>query len=155
MSTLETETLESQTSAADADTAAVPESEQSAAHTPTASAPASTALDTDRLDEDVATLKRQKDVWARLPVSEKFHHIMEMRRKLGEVADRWVQATAQAKGLSQNSPLIGEEWASGPWSLAHGLNRYADTFYALERDEDLLDQAGNIRARKMVKPLWM
>jgi aldehyde dehydrogenase (NAD(P)+) len=100
------------------------------------------------LDACVATLERQKDVWARLPLSEKFHHIMEMRRKLGEVAERWVQTAAAAKGLAEDSPLVGEEWAGGPWTLAHGLNRYADTFYALDHGEDLLDQVGDVRQRK-------
>ena len=100
------------------------------------------------LDQYVETLARQKDVWAKLPLTEKFHHIMEMRRKLGEVDDRWVQLSAQAKGLPQDSPLLGEEWANGPWTTAHALNRYADTFRTLEHGDDLLDHVGKVHTRK-------
>ena len=100
------------------------------------------------LDQYVDTLARQKDVWAKLPLTEKFHHIMEMRRKLGEVDDRWVQLSAQAKGLPEDSPLLGEEWATGPWTMAHALNRYADTFHTLEHGDDLLDHVGKVHTRK-------
>ncbi|MCB0046465.1 MAG: aldehyde dehydrogenase [Caldilineaceae bacterium] len=101
-----------------------------------------------QLDSYVQTLQQQKDIWANLELPEKFHHIMEMRRKLKEVAERWVYLAAEAKGLTPDSPLLGEEWAGGPWTLAHGLNRYAETFYALEHGDDLLKNAGDIRVHK-------
>ncbi len=105
-------------------------------------------MDNASLDQAIATLQTQKDIWAKLPVVEKFHHLMEMRRRTGEVAASWVELAAQAKGLPADSPLVGEEWSTGPWALLHGLNRYAATLHALAHGEELLDKVGPVRTRR-------
>lgn len=112
---------------------------------PHASAPP--GVDTHALDAKIARLQAHKDDWARLPLEEKIHHLGEMRRRTGKVAEEWVEAAAKAKGIPLDSPLVGEEWAAGPWALLHGINRYVETLVALAKGEDLLKHAGPIRTR--------
>ncbi len=104
-------------------------------------------MDTRELDAKIARLQVRKDDWARLPLEEKIHHLGEMRRRTGRVAREWVEAAAQAKGIPLDSPLVGEEWAGGPWALLHGINRYVETLVALSRGDDLLDYTGPVRTR--------
>lgn len=66
------------------------------------------------LDAAVAELRERKDRWARLPAAKKIPYLVRMRRTAGEVAERWVRAAAEAKGIPAGSPLAGEEWMSGP-----------------------------------------
>ena len=99
------------------------------------------------LDQALATLAVQKDIWATLPPGERFHHLMEIRRKIGRVAQRWVELAVAAKGIDPDSPWVGEEWSTGPWSLLHGVNRYLETLHALEHGVDPLEHAGHTRTR--------
>ncbi|RME55343.1 MAG: aldehyde dehydrogenase, partial [Caldilineae bacterium] len=99
----------------------------------------------ERLDRAIARLQARKDDWLRLPLAEKIHHLGELRRRTGKVAERWVAAAAQAKGLPADSNLVGEEWSAGPWAFLHGINRYVETLVALDEGDDLLAHCGPVR----------
>jgi len=86
------------------------------------------------LNASIATLQEHKNHWARLPAAKKIPYLIRMRRATGAVAERWVRAAAQAKGIPADSPLVGEEWMSGPWALAFALNRLIETMRAIARD---------------------
>jgi aldehyde dehydrogenase (NAD(P)+) len=102
-------------------------------------------MDRQKLDCAIARLQGRKTDWARLPLSEKIHHLGELRRRTGKVAKRWVTAAAYAKRIPLGSPLLGEEWAGGPWALLHGINRYVETLVTLEEGGDLLKRTGKVR----------
>ena len=74
-------------------------------------------MDTARIDQAVNELADNKQTWARLPIAEKRELLAEVRSRTDRVAQRWVGAAVQAKGIPADSPLVGEEWASGPWAL--------------------------------------
>ncbi len=86
------------------------------------------------LDVAIAALQEHKDYWARLPAAKKIPYLIRMRRATGAVAARWVRAAAAAKGIPADSPLVGEEWMSGPWALVVALNRLIETMRAIARD---------------------
>ena len=85
------------------------------------------------LDAAVATLREHKDAWARLPIAAKIAHLEGMRERAWACAARWVAAAARAKGLPPDSPLVGEEWLSGPWGLLNTLNRLSESLRDVAR----------------------
>jgi len=93
----------------------------------------STALDT-----ALGTLAAHRTEWARLPLGEKIRFLGRLRRRAGRVAAAWVEAAARAKGLAPDSPLVGEEWISGPYAFMYATSAYEETLRRLSRGRDLL-----------------
>src|SRR3954451_25360792 len=99
------------------------------------------------LDRAVALLRDRKDVWARLPVGEKIAFLEAARERTGACAERWVETAARAKGLAPDSPLVGEEWLSGPWALIYAFNRLIDSLRAVDRRRTPRLRRGTVRTR--------
>lgn len=85
------------------------------------------------MDRAIARLQAQKQTWANLPVSKKIDYLRQMRPNIEKVADRWVAAAVQAKGIPAGSPIAGEEWTSGPWALLYAINRYIETLQSIAK----------------------
>ncbi|MFN8541409.1 MAG: aldehyde dehydrogenase family protein [Thermomicrobiales bacterium] len=104
---------------------------------------------TDRaaLDAAIATLRAHKDAWAHLPVAAKITYLETMHQRTGAVAARWVAAAAHAKGLPPDSPLVGEEWLSGPWGLLHNLDRLIASLRAVARRRTPRLRRGSLHTR--------
>jgi len=98
------------------------------------------------LDQLVATLVQHKDEWATLPIARKLDHLSKMRRTTDDVAERWVEAAVKAKRIPADSPLVGEEWMSGPWALQRALSQLSHTLTAIENGESPLPP-GSVHAR--------
>lgn len=90
-------------------------------------------LETATLDAAAATLRAHAAEWAGKPVPEKVRWLLDSRARLGRVAGRWVRESAAAKGMEPGSPWVGEEWVTGPWALAAGINGLLDTLRELAR----------------------
>jgi aldehyde dehydrogenase (NAD(P)+) len=84
------------------------------------------------IDATVARLAANKERWAKLPIRRKVEYLKELRTRTDEVADRWVDAAARAKRIPADSPLVGEEWISGPWALIKGLSVLVRSLEALD-----------------------
>ena len=104
-------------------------------------------MNTESLDKAVATLDEQKDTWAQLPIREKIEFLRGLRRRTGEVADRWVEAAVRAKGIPLGSPWAGEEWFSGPYAFLYGINAIEKTMQDLARGRVPDLKPGVIRLR--------
>jgi acyl-CoA reductase-like NAD-dependent aldehyde dehydrogenase len=89
--------------------------------------------DHEAMDRAIARLGEQKQAWATLPVDQKITYLQQMRSRTEKAAERWVAAAIKAKGIPENSSLVGEEWISGPWALIFGLNRYIVTLQGVAR----------------------
>ena len=85
------------------------------------------------LDKAIAALNTHKDEWARLPIAEKIPLFQGLSIKTAEVAENWAAVAAQAKSIPENSPLVGEEWTSGPWALIYGIESMVGTLQSLEK----------------------
>lgn len=90
-------------------------------------------LPTAALDANVAALRTHADAWARLGLAGKVRHLRAMRARTVEVAQDWVDAAARAKGIA-GTPLAGEEWLSGPYSLLTALDRMTATLAGIARN---------------------
>jgi aldehyde dehydrogenase (NAD(P)+) len=104
-------------------------------------------MDTARLDADLATLASRKEEWARLPLPEKIGLLRAVRDGVARVADRWVEAAVREKGIPTGSPLSGEEWLSGPYSLLFAMGALERTLERLARGESPLPPSRAIRTR--------
>ena len=97
------------------------------------------------LDKAIGLLKTNKDSWANLSISEKIPLFQSITAKTVEVAQDWAEAANQAKSISNDSPLSGEEWTSGPWALIYGVESMIGTLKALNNGEN--PPVGKIRSR--------
>ncbi|WP_141013183.1 aldehyde dehydrogenase family protein [Nocardioides sambongensis] len=56
--------------------------------------------------------------WARTPLAERAALLTRFVALVDECAEDWVRIACEIKGLPADSPLVGEEWMSGPWATA-------------------------------------
>ena len=92
---------------------------------------AATAGESD-LDARVARLAENKTRWARTPVSERIDILEQIRHCLMEVAEDWAETAAEKKQIPKGSPLVGEEWTSGPYALMTACNALKVTLSQLD-----------------------
>lgn len=117
----------------------------SAAHTPS---PPHTPSSRAEIDAVLARLRAKKQAWAELAVAGKAALVAELVQNVSHGANRWVAAAAAAKGIPPDSPLVGEEWAAGPWALMYGANHYVRSLRDIERDGTPKLRRGAVRARR-------
>ena len=97
------------------------------------------------LDKAIDLLKANKDSWVNLTIAEKIPLFQSLSSKTIEVAKDWAEVANQAKSIPNDSPLSGEEWASGPWALIYGVESMVETLKALDKGEN--PPIGKIRSR--------
>ncbi|MCC6750779.1 MAG: aldehyde dehydrogenase family protein [Deltaproteobacteria bacterium] len=90
-------------------------------------------MDRVALDQAIATLQQNKEAWVRVSVDRKVELLEELIRGTAAVADRQVAAAAQAKGLSPESPLVGEDYLGGPVVTVRNLRLLAGTLRDVAR----------------------
>ena len=81
----------------------------------------------DAIDDALHTLATQKHRWARTGVVDRVAMLRRMKETLMPQARAWVSTAAQKKGIPADSPLVGEEWLSGPYACMSALNLYIET----------------------------
>ena len=77
----------------------------------------------DEMDAAISTLKEHKEAWTQVPVAERITIVDALLRDFAAIAPRWVEAALQAKGISPDSPVVGEEWGAGAWPVAKQLRQ--------------------------------
>ena len=76
----------------------------------------------DALDEALHTLGNNKHVWARTSLAARVAMLKAMKESLMPQARAWALTAAGKKGIPAGSPLVGEEWLSGPYALLTALD---------------------------------
>lgn len=99
------------------------------------------------MDQAIERLNAQKQTWATLAINRKIEYFQALISTTEKVAERWVAAAIQAKGIPANSPLTGEEWDSGPWALLYGLNRYIETLQSIAKTGYPALKSGSVHTR--------
>ena len=90
------------------------------------------ADDRARLDAIVAGMAQGESGWAAMDLPARADLLADVHHSVAAAADAWVAAAVRAKGLDPKSPLVGEEWLSGPYctltallALQHSLKALA------------------------------
>ncbi|MEX0835031.1 MAG: hypothetical protein WD010_02995, partial [Nitriliruptor sp.] len=91
-------------------TLAIPEAQTSIPPTPT-----------DQLDAAVASLVDRAPAWSKLDVPGRIALLDELIEDTLAAAPAWTQRAAEAKGIRRDSPLMGEDWLSGPSAVLRNL----------------------------------
>ena len=75
----------------------------------------------------VARLASGERAWAQAPMSERRDLLLQVHANVAAHAEEWVRVAGQIKQLPAASPLLGEEWISGPWAVLGYAEALADT----------------------------
>ncbi|WKE64057.1 aldehyde dehydrogenase family protein [Gallaecimonas kandeliae] len=111
-------------------------------------------------DEALAVLHGAKDDWARLPSKERVALLEEVKDALMAVAEDWALAAGRQKQLPADSPLVGEEWISGPYALMAGCNGLIHALSMLDGKEHIdavptrTLPTGQLAAKVMPHSFW-
>ncbi|MER6393848.1 aldehyde dehydrogenase family protein [Streptomyces sp. NPDC001523] len=103
----------------------------------TTSAP--TAEQEARVDRALAELVRGEAAWAACDLLRRGRLLDRVRAATAAQAGAWVRAAAAYKRLPDGSPLLGEEWMSGPYPVLTGTAALGESVRALARGRSPVD----------------
>jgi acyl-CoA reductase-like NAD-dependent aldehyde dehydrogenase len=86
-----------------------------------------------QLDEKVARLREAAPVFVRLSMSDRIALAQSMQAGYLRIARQSVEAACAAKGISADSPVAGEEWATGPWSVVRHLRLVSESLRSIQK----------------------
>tara|TARA_R110002033_G_scaffold25018_12_gene58248 strand:- start:1127 stop:2857 length:1731 start_codon:yes stop_codon:yes gene_type:complete len=84
------------------------------------------------LDTALGALSGGKDAWARTSNAERIAILSEIKDRLMEVSEGWAEAAARHKLIPSGSPLVGEEWLSGPYAVMSACNGLMQTLSQMQ-----------------------
>ena len=88
-------------------------------------------------DDDLKAVHAAKDRWAITPINERIKLLKQVKKDLMDVAEDWVLAAGRNKQIKPGSPLLGEEWISGPYAVMSGCNGLIATLSAMKEKKFL------------------
>lgn len=112
------------------------------------------------LDQTLATLASNKDRWVKTPVAERIAILAQIKECLQPVAKAWAETAARKKGIPDGSPLVGEEWISGPYTVMGYCNQMMATLSKVEGKKHLDSLPvrqlanGQVVARVLPHSIW-
>jgi hypothetical protein len=86
-----------------------------------------------QLDDMVARLREAAPRLVRLSMSDRIALVQSMQAGYLRIARRSVEAACAVKGISADSPVAAEEWATGPWSVVRHLRLVTESLQAIQR----------------------
>ncbi|MFI7664100.1 aldehyde dehydrogenase family protein [Nocardia sp. NPDC049526] len=98
-----------------------------------------TTFDETAIDNAVADLVAGEKTWAHTPLRRRRELLDDIHTRTGRFSHEWVRAARTIKGLDPDSPLVGEEWMSGPMTLLQATAALSATLSALEEGRSPLD----------------
>ncbi|WP_315834238.1 aldehyde dehydrogenase family protein [Bradyrhizobium prioriisuperbiae] len=114
----------------------------------------------DELETALAELDQRKDAWARTSIGERIAMLAEIKEHLMEVAEAWAKTAARKKSIPAGSPLEGEEWLAGPYTVMGACNLFIETLSQMDGKQFLKTipvrelPNGQIAARVMPHSIW-
>lgn len=82
------------------------------------------------IDQKLARLVAKKDAWIATGTAERAELLAACIRHTEKIAEAWVRAACEAKGLSMSDPRAGEEWLGGPMTTIRNLRLYREAMLA-------------------------
>ncbi|MEO7129027.1 MAG: aldehyde dehydrogenase, partial [Rhodoferax sp.] len=75
------------------------------------------------LDQQLQQLADNREKWVKTPVARRIELLAAIKDCLMPVAQAWAETAAREKGIAAGSPLVGEEWLSGPYTVLGYCNQ--------------------------------
>ncbi|WP_406268642.1 aldehyde dehydrogenase family protein [Nocardia sp. NBC_00881] len=91
-----------------------------------------TPFDETAIDNALADLSAGEKAWAATSLRRRRELLDEIHVRTGRFAEDWVRSARTIKGLDEDSPLVGEEWMSGPLTLLQATTALSATLSVLE-----------------------
>ena len=107
-----------------------------------------TALDQQNeisLDVALQRLVDNKHQWARTSIDERIAILAAIKDRLIVIAEQWAKTASAEKQIPAGSPLEGEEWTSGPYTVMAACNALLHTLSQMEGKKFL----GSLPVRKV------
>jgi len=79
------------------------------------------------LDAAISVLVSNKQNWAQTSLNERISILEDIKDRVLEVAEEWALTASAKKQIPQGSPLEGEEWISGPYTVLNACNALITT----------------------------
>src|SRR6266849_7999762 len=86
----------------------------------------------DEMESAVRMLRDHKDIWATLPVHERITIINRLIKNFAALSPRWAAASCKAKGITEDAPLVAEEWGAGTLPIIHTLRKLRQSLSDIE-----------------------
>ncbi|MFE3617936.1 aldehyde dehydrogenase, partial [Streptomyces anulatus] len=99
----------------------------------------STSFDTAVIDTALDDLTQGEKTWAATDLRRRRELLDELHALTARDAEAWVAAARTIKKLDADSPLLGEEWMSGPMTMLAGAQALSESMAALEKGASPLD----------------
>ena len=90
------------------------------------------------LDAALQLLVRNKQKWAQTSIEARIQILADIKDRLQEVAEEWAKTASSRKQIPVGSPLEGEEWVSGPYTVMAACNGLMQTLSQMT-DKAFLD----------------
>src|SRR5260370_39381148 len=84
------------------------------------------------MDAVVQTLQEHKDAWVALSNRERIAILDKLINDFAAIAQLWIAASLQAKGIAGDSPGVGEEWVAGVWPVLKNLRQLRNSLSDIE-----------------------
>lgn len=112
------------------------------------------------LDQDLETLSGNRSRWVQTSVAERIAILSEIKEALLPVSQAWAEEASRQKGIPKGSPLEGEEWLSGPYTMMGYCNQMMATLSKVQGKQHLNGLPlrdlpnGQLAARVLPHSLW-
>jgi aldehyde dehydrogenase (NAD(P)+) len=112
------------------------------------------------LDRELEKLAANRETWIKTSIADRIALLAQIKECLKPVAQAWAETAARKKGIADGSPLVGEEWISGPYSVMNYCNQMMATLSKItgKRHLDGLAtrelQNGQLAVRTLPHTLW-
>ncbi|MFC7831070.1 aldehyde dehydrogenase family protein [Streptomyces sp. NPDC057375] len=90
------------------------------------------------IDAIVARLASGEHTWSRLSLIERRDLLLRISTAATDNARKWVRIASRIKQLDSASPLVGEEWISGPYALIGYAQALQETLQRLAEGAEVL-----------------
>ena len=97
---------------------------------------------TEPIDKALVELTAGSSGWTAMGLTARRELLETLSRTVAAAAAEWVRVATGYKGLASDSPLVGEEWISGPYAVLTGLSALTASLRALEAGGSPVDGFG-------------
>ena len=112
------------------------------------------------LDSAIASLTKNQHKWARTSNEERIAILSAIKDCLMAVSEPWVLSAAKHKQIPDGSPLVGEEWITGPYTVMSACNALLTTLSQMDGKKFLDDlpvrqiNADQVSVRVLPHSIW-